>query len=92
MLVLFEIPTKKQTKLALMNVLSWQPLPYLGKISYSMYMWHPIVVFLVFAYVDAASFQRALIFFAALFLVSALSFHCVESPATKYLSRKFARG
>jgi peptidoglycan/LPS O-acetylase OafA/YrhL len=92
MLVLFEIPTKKQTKLALINVLSWQPLPYLGKISYSMYMWHPIVVFLVFAYVDAASFQRALIFFAALFLVSALSFHFVESPATKYLSGKFLRG
>lgn len=92
MLVLFEIPTKEQTKFALKNVLSWQPLPYLGKISYSMYMWHPIVVFLIFGYVEAASFQRALIFFAALFLVSVLSFHCVESPATKYLSRRFLMG
>lgn len=91
-LVLFEIPTKKQTKLAFKNVLSWQPLPYLGKISYSMYMWHPIVVFLVFGYIDAPGYFRAAIFSVALCLVSALSFHCVESPATKYLSRRFSRG
>jgi len=92
MLVLFEIPTKKQNKLALKNVLSWQPLPYLGKISYSMYMWHPLVVFLVFGYVEAESYQRALIFLVTLFFVSSFSFHFLESPATKYLSRRFLRG
>ena len=92
MLVIFEIPSRAQSKYALKNVLSRQPLPYLGKISYSMYMWHPIVVFLVFGYIAAPSYYRAAIFFAALFLVSAISFHFVESPATKFLSRRFLRG
>jgi peptidoglycan/LPS O-acetylase OafA/YrhL len=91
-LVLFEIPATNQNRFTFKNVLSLQPLPYLGKISYSMYMWHPIVVFLVFGYIDGSSLYRAAIFFAALFLVSALSFHCVESPATKYLNRRFLRG
>ena len=91
-LVLFEIPTRGHTKSTLKNVLSFQPLPYLGKISYSMYMWHPIVVFLVFGYINASSLYRASIFFAALFLVSVLSFHLVESPANKYLNRRLLRG
>jgi len=91
-LVLFEIPTRKKTKFTLKNILSWQPLPYFGKISYSMYMWHPLVVFLVFGYVEAESYQRALIFLVTLFFVSSFSFHFLESPATKYLSRRFLRG
>ena len=77
---------------ALRRWLSQRPLVYLGRLSYSLYLWHmPIFAALGVALVGAhgaAGAPRATAAVAASLVVAALSYHFVETP---FLRRKRQR-
>jgi len=67
------------------RVLAFRPLVYVGKVSYSFYLWHwPIFVFLRHfrADLDLPPLVSVLGISAA-FLLSALSYHWIEQPARR---------
>ena len=73
------------------TLLARSPLPYLGRLSYSIYMWHPIAIFTVFHFWHQPSLLRGV---SAVFLnlvVSMLSFHAIELPINGYLVARFIR-
>jgi len=76
---------------AFRKVLAARPLPYLGRLSYSIYMWHPIVIFVVFHLWRQPSLLRGAAAILATLLVSGLSFHLIELPANGYLVGRFCR-
>jgi hypothetical protein len=76
---------------AFRKLLAAKPLPYLGRLSYSIYMWHPIVIFVVFHLWRQPSVLRGATAVLATLLVSGLSFHLIELPATGYLVGRFCQ-
>lgn len=69
------------------GLLGARPLVEIGKISYSLYLWHwPIVVLLRYYWVEELSFGLIALSFAAMLLLSWLSTNYVEAPAR---SRKY---
>jgi peptidoglycan/LPS O-acetylase OafA/YrhL len=66
---------------AIGNLLSLNPLTYIGRISYSLYLWHwPIIVFLKYENGLQLSTQLTVIALGASFLAAALSYHWIEAP------------
>jgi len=63
------------------NLLSLTPFTYIGRISYSLYLWHwPIIVFLKYENGLQLSTQLTVIALGASFLAAAVSYHWIETP------------
>lgn len=79
------------------QMLSVRPMRFLGEISYSIYMFHLIVLSLMITYrqswklAELSLAQFALIYLAVLFSVSALSFCCFETPMRQRLKTMLQR-
>jgi len=70
------------------KVLGTKPLAFVGRISYSMYLYHLPAVFLFNRYASPAMGWLAFpAYFAAMLLVSALSFHFIERPFMRLPAR-----
>ena len=68
-------------KTAIGNLLSLNPLTYIGRISYSLYLWHwPIIVFLKYENGLQLSTPLTVIALLASFLAAAVSYHWIETP------------
>ena len=76
---------------AFRKLLASRPLPYLGRLSYSIYIWHPIVLFAVFHFWHQPSMLRGSTAVLATLLVSGFSFHLIELPANGYLIGRFCQ-
>lgn len=66
------------------KVLSLKPVVFIGKISYSWYLWHwPAIVFYKYYYDDALGHYDAAIIFFGTFIISAASWKYIETPLRK---------
>jgi len=73
----------------LLQPLSWRPMPYLGRLSYSLYLWHfPIFWAGDLGLGHAASVVLRL---GLTLVVATASYHIVERPALRLKDRVFAR-
>jgi peptidoglycan/LPS O-acetylase OafA/YrhL len=71
-------PYKTSSDLNFMKrALSYRPLPYIGRLSYSIYMWHPLVVFTIFHFLPHPSIARGSFAIVAVLVISMLSFHFI---------------
>ena len=63
------------------KLLSAKPVVYLGKISYSFYLWHwPIIVFANYSSTDELSLTTKIFLVLASFLLACASYHFIETP------------
>jgi hypothetical protein len=61
--------------------LAWRPLVYLGRISYSLYLWHwPVIVFADYLGWSGGHWSHALALAAVSLALASLSFHLIEQP------------
>lgn len=74
------------------RILGWHPLTYVGQISYSLYLWHWIVL-TFYVYIVGAEFQTTgglLTMLALSIVLAVLTFHFVESPTRSMaIGRKY---
>lgn len=75
----------------LSKLLAISPLPYLGRLSYSIYMWHPIAIFTVFHFWHQPSLLRGASAVFVTLVVSMFSFHALELPINGYLVGRLIR-
>ncbi len=62
------------------KILSWFPIVYIGRISYSWYLWHwPIFVFMRTYYPNANALHSIMAIIAS-FILAVLSYHIIEIP------------
>jgi hypothetical protein len=73
------------------KLLAIRPLPYLGRLSYSIYIWHPIVIFTVFHFWSQPSLLRGGSAVLLTLVASISSFHLVEIPINSYLVSRFIK-
>lgn len=74
-------------------ILNWQPLVWVGVLSYSLYVWHPLVA-LVLSAVKAHMAEPVWLSFAIVmtFSVSALSYYGIEAPLRTRFARRATSG
>jgi peptidoglycan/LPS O-acetylase OafA/YrhL len=89
LIISFEPFATHYSKNFLAHILSMKPLPYLGRLSYSIYMWHPIVIFTVFHYWQEPSALRGLFALTVILIVAVISFHLIELPFYSVLIRRY---
>ncbi|HFI7520641.1 TPA: acyltransferase family protein [Escherichia coli] len=66
--------------------LSFRPVVYVGKVSYSFYLWHwPVLILASYRGIDLTTIN-AIMLVAASFVASCVSYHFVEQPARKLKS------
>lgn len=65
----------------------WEPLRWVGKVSYGLYLWHPFVMWIVLQQIDAPGVVRALIAIAGSFAVTVASWRLVEAPCLRLKDR-----
>jgi peptidoglycan/LPS O-acetylase OafA/YrhL len=73
-------------------ILELKPLVWIGKVSYSLYLWHMPVIFLVrYFFPHAGLFTSAALSLSSMLVVSAASYYFVEQPFVG-LRRRLHRG
>jgi len=80
------------------QILSWNPLRYIGRISYGIFVYHLLLLFFCEPYLsrygvgpDGAAWPWALLMLGVTILVSALSWHFIEQPTSKAANRFWER-
>lgn len=81
------------------NILSTQPLTYLGRISFSIYMTHQVLMFYWNRYIVnlnyiASTKEEALnqfIYCAAVLIISVVTYHVIENPARRAIYKLSSR-
>ncbi len=90
---LFILGLAVQTNTVLTRLVSWQPLVYLGEISYGLYILQMPVVQLL-KKVDLLalgnSIWRDLFTFAALLIITILCYHIIERPAQAFIRQRWS--
>lgn len=90
--ILFIIGLGLQTNTPLTRFFSWQPLVYLGEISYGIYILQMPIIWL-FKKVDPFSLgdtiQRDMITFGSLFLATIICHHLIERPAQAFIRTRW---
>lgn len=72
------------------NILSLKQIVYIGKVSYSFYLWHwPIIILAKYRGIELTSYN-AFILVVASFIAASLSYHFIETPFRKLKSWKVA--
>ena len=72
------------------SALSMQPAVFLGKISYSLYLWHwPIIVFMRYYLVRELTLQEILLALTLMIALAVLTWKFVEEPFRRRLSFKW---
>ncbi len=71
------------------SLLTWRPLRYLGRISYTFYLYHVAVLVIVSHYLNS-SILRAVAGLVLTSTIAALSWHILESPILKRRKRTVA--
>ncbi len=67
------------------KVLSLKPMVWIGNLSYSIYLWHWPLVYLVFDYYAMSGLWAGyVLYFLLTMSLSAMSFYLVENPTRKY--------
>lgn len=62
------------------NFLTWKPVVYVGKVSYSFYLWHwPFLILAVYRDVQLTPINASLLIVAS-FIMASFSYHFVEQP------------
>lgn len=70
------------------NILSFRPITYIGRISYSLYLWHwPLIALAKYKGYDITTLNATLIIGLS-FLISVFSFHFIEIPARNIKNKK----
>ncbi|HFQ8054068.1 TPA: acyltransferase family protein [Pseudomonas putida] len=72
-----------------LRALQIPPIRYIGKVSYSLYLWHWPVLALAQYRGIALTTENALILIAVAFLASCFSYHFIETPFRNIKSKKF---
>lgn len=67
----------------LTGVLSAKPVVYLGKMSYSLYIWHWPVIVLFYKYLNYSALENQVYSFVVMFVLAVGSFHFVENKTRK---------
>ena len=76
------IHSGRHTETATARLLSTAPMVFIGKVSYSLYLWHwPFLVFAIFQYGTEIGTPARLALMAGAFAASVLSYYLVEQPA-----------
>jgi peptidoglycan/LPS O-acetylase OafA/YrhL len=71
----------------LSRCLEWRPLRYVGRISYGLYLWHFVVLNIMWHQLGADSLVLATLGLALTFACAALSYHLLERPALRMKAR-----
>lgn len=69
-------------------ILRAKPLVFLGDISYSVYLMHPLVGLVVSRFLDLPAPYRGIVAVGAVLLMSTVTYYTVEQPARRYLTRR----
>ncbi|EPJ2809488.1 acyltransferase family protein [Pseudomonas putida] len=73
-----------------LNILKTTPMRYIGKVSYSFYLWHwPVLALAQYRGIELTT-ENALLLIAIAFLASCISYHFIESPFRNIKTKSFA--
>lgn len=68
------------------RLLCWRPLVALGRISYSLYLWHYLVFVLVHQVVDAGPYVRLAVAYCVALACATASYRGIEQPVLRWAS------
>ena len=72
---------------AFRTILEFQPLVYLGRISYGLYLWHFPIFWIAFEYYHWPRFKALMITIPLMFAATLLSYYFVERPFLRLKNR-----
>lgn len=74
------------------KLLALAPLVLIGRMSYSLYLWHwPVFSMIDYSMYDSSAYLRVPLKVGLAFLLTVLSFYYIENPSRVYLNRRTSR-